>query len=195
MIEVFAMKRLLTLFITICVVLSACSVVASAEGEAVVTAIEVATAEEVVIPEGAIAAGYVGNSDALIDVKNPEGPSYTTSAKTFVISAIAVEGATVSVFSFNPETGYYEKLYTEVTEIVDETPVVKTVPVESVVGASGLYAQQITLKDGLNNILVYATKDGMDETVRFDINFLGESFLDKIKAFTVEIATEIGSIF
>lgn len=189
------MKRLLALFITICVMLSVCSIVASAEGEAVVSAIEVASAETVVIPEGAVAKDYVGNSDALIDVKNPEGPSYTTSARTFVISAIAVEGATVTVLSLNSETGYYEKLYTEVTEIVDGAPVIKTVPMESVVGASGLYAQQITLKDGINSILVYAAKDGLDETARFDINFLGESFLDKIKAFTVDIATEIGNIF
>ncbi len=188
------MKRLLALFITICVVLSASALVASAEGE-ISSAIEVVTAETVVIPEGAIVSDYVGNSDAIIDVKNPEGPTYTTSAKTFVISAVAVEGATVTVYSLNTEKGYYEKLYNQVTEIVDGVSVDKTVPVESVVGASGLYAQQITLKDGMNNILVYATKDGLNETVRFDINFLGDSFLDKLKAFTVEIATEIGGIF
>ncbi|MBE7012986.1 MAG: hypothetical protein E7416_02795 [Ruminococcaceae bacterium] len=168
------MKRLFALLISIFVIVTC------------VCSVNVFAAEETV------AVDYVGNSESLIDVKNPEGPSHTTSVKTFVISAIAVEGATVTVYSLNTETNLYEKLY---TEVVDENNVTTVVPLESVVGASGLYAQQINLKEGMNNILVYASKDGMDETVRFDINLLSESFLDKIKAFTVEIKTELGNIF
>lgn len=126
---------------------------------------------------------YTGSCDWLIEVKNPEIPSSTTSSKTFVVSAVALEGTIVTLYSLNSETNLYEKIY------VDEAPL------ESVVGASGLYAQQITLKEGLNNILVYASNGVSDETVKLEINLLSESFLDKIKAFTVDITTEIANTF
>lgn len=126
---------------------------------------------------------YTGTCDWLIEVKNPETPSSSTSSKTFVVSAVALEGTIVTLYSLNSETNLYEKIYVE------------EAPLESVVGASGLYAQQINLKEGLNNILVYASNGVNDETVRLEINFLGESFLDKIKSFTAEISTEIANTF
>jgi hypothetical protein len=83
----------------------------------------------------------------------------------------------------NPETNLYEKMYNA-----------EGVAIESVVGASGLYAQQITLKEGINNILVHATNGFDDEAIRLEINFLGESFLEKIKTFTVELTGGLANI-
>jgi len=158
------MKRFLSLFILVSLILmsSFYSLTVSAASETVTF-------------------DYAGSCDWLIEVKNPETPSSTTSSKTFVISAVAVEGTIVTLYALNSETNLYEKIY------VDE------VALESAVGASGLYAQQIPLKEGMNNIMVYATNGVDDEAVRLEINLLNESFLDKIKSFTVEITTEIAN--
>lgn len=126
---------------------------------------------------------YAGSCDWLVEVKNPETVPATTSTKTFVISAVAVEGASITLYNLNPETNLYEKMYNA-----------DGVAIESVVGASGLYAQQITLKEGINNILVHATNGFDDEAIRLEINFLGENFLEKIKTFTVELTSGLANI-
>lgn len=125
---------------------------------------------------------YAGSCDWLVEVKNPETVSSTTSTETFVISAVAVEGAVITLYTLNPETNLYDKMYAD------------GVALESVVGASGLYAQQITLKEGINNIMVYASNGFDDEAIRLEINFLGESFLEKIKSFTVDITNGLANI-
>lgn len=119
---------------------------------------------------------YAGTCDWLITIKNPESVSSTTSAKTLVISAVAVEGAMITVYNLNPQTNLYEKMYAD------------GAPLEAVVGASGLYAQQITLKEGMNNLMVYATNGFDDQAIRLDINLLSEGFIDKIKSFTIDFA-------
>ncbi|MBR2476741.1 MAG: hypothetical protein IKB50_01250 [Clostridia bacterium] len=111
---------------------------------------------------------YASSCDWLVTVINPETLSSTTSSRTFVISAVAVEGSVITVYSLNPETNLYEKIY------------VDGVPLETTVGASGLYAQQITLKDGTNNLMVYASNGVDDQAIRLDITLLEETFLEKL---------------
>lgn len=123
-----------------------------------------------------VTADYAGSCDWLITVKNPEVNPSDTSTKTFVISAVALEGTIITLYNFNPETELYDKLY------------VDGEPLETVVGASGLYAQQITLQEGMNNLMVYATNGVDDQSVRLDINLLSEGFIDKIKSFTIDFA-------
>lgn len=118
-------------------------------------------------------ASYGGNCSWLLDVKNPEGPATSTSNSVCVISAVGVEGTTVTLYSYNAATSLYEKIYAD------------GVPLEAVIGASGLYAQQITLHDGMNKIMVTGTNGANEEVIRLDINVLGAGFLDKIKSFTV----------
>lgn len=119
---------------------------------------------------------YTGSCGWLITIKNPETESSTTSSKTFVLSAVAYEGTIITVYNLNPETNLYEKVY------------VDGQPLETVVGASGLYAQQITLKEGANNLMVYATNGVDDQAVRLEISLLSNGFIDKIKAFTIDFA-------
>lgn len=119
---------------------------------------------------------YMGSCGWLITIKNPETESSTTSSKTFVLSAVAYEGTIITVYNLNPETNLYEKVY------------VDGQPLETVVGASGLYAQQITLKEGANNLMVYATNGVDDQAVRLEISLLSNGFIDKIKAFTIDFA-------
>ena len=111
---------------------------------------------------------YASSCDWLATVINPETLTSTTSSRTFVISAVAVEGSIITLYTFNPETNLYEKIY------------VDGAPLETVVGASGLYAQQITLKDGANNLMVYVTNGFDDQAIRLDITLLEEAFLEKI---------------
>lgn len=111
---------------------------------------------------------YASSCDWLATVVNPETLTSTTSSRTFVISAMAVQGAIITVYSLNPETNLYEKMY------------VDGAPLETTVGASGLYAQQITLKDGVNNLMVYATNGVDDQAIRLEITLLEETFLDKL---------------
>lgn len=120
---------------------------------------------------------YVSSCDWLATVVNPETLAVSTSSRTFVISAVAIEGSIITLYSLNPETNLYEKIY------------VDGVPMETVVGASGLYAQQIILKDGINNLMVYATNGFDDQAIRLDITLLEETFLDKMWFAPVDLVT------
>lgn len=119
---------------------------------------------------------YAGSCNWLVTVKNPETVSSVTSAKTFVVSAVALGGTVITLYSLNPNTNLYEKLY------------IDGAPLESAVGASGLYAQQITLKEGVNNLMVYATNGVNDQTIKLEINLLSEGLINKIKSFTIDFA-------
>lgn len=119
---------------------------------------------------------YTGSCNWLVTVKNPESVSSVTSSKTFVLSAVALEGTVITLYSLNPDTGLYEKLY------------IDGAPLETAVGASGLYAQQITLKEGANSLMVYATNGVNDQTVKLEINLISEGIINKIKSFTIDFA-------
>lgn len=119
---------------------------------------------------------YASSCNWLMTIKNPETAIYTTSTKTFVLSAVAIPGAIITVYNLNPYTNLYEKIY------VDGTPL------ESTVGASGLWVQQVTLAEGMNNLMVYATNGFDDQANRLEINLLSDGIIDKIKSFTIDFA-------
>lgn len=123
-----------------------------------------------------VTADYSATCDWLITVKNPEAAFSSTSSKTVVISAVALEGTIITLYNLNPETNLYEKIYVDGAAL------------ETVVGASGLYAQQITLKEGVNNLMVYATNGVDDQIAKLSINLLSEGFIDKIKSFAIDFA-------
>ena len=118
-------------------------------------------------------ASYGGNCNWLLEVKNPEGPVTSTTNKTCVISAVGVQGTTVTLYAYNQATSQFEKMY------------VDGVPLEAVIGASGLFAQPVTLHEDLNKFLVLGTNGDNQEVVWLDVKLLGEGFLDKIKSFTI----------
>ena len=52
---------------------------------------------------------------------------------------------------------------------------------ESYVGSSGLYVQQITLKDGLNSIMVVAHSSTVTyEVVKLEISLLNQGYMNKV---------------
>lgn len=116
-------------------------------------------------------ADYAGNTTELIDIKNPEVASSTTANKACVISAVAASGTTVTLYTYNAETGTYVKMYAD------------GAPLESVVGAAGLYAQNIELTYGSNNILVVASSGNSVETARLEVTLVKNNLIDTIRNF------------
>lgn len=114
---------------------------------------------------------YEGNSNYLIDIRNPESIISSTTGKICVISAVALPNTTVTLYSLNTSSNTYEKMYAEGKAL------------EATVGASGLYAQSIELKSGLNNIMVVASANGeVIETVKLEITLLKSSVSDNVKS-------------
>ena len=116
-----------------------------------------------------LSADFVGNTDTLIDIKNPEAAVTSTSGKACVISAVASDGTTITLYRFDSTKGTYVKMYAEDKAL------------EATVGAAGLYAQNIDLTYGTNNILVVATSGTNTETVRLEITLIKSNLIDTIK--------------
>ncbi len=112
--------------------------------------------------------GYAGNTNSLIDIKNPEALVSSTATKVCVVSAVAVPGTTVTLYSYDPVFGQYVKMYSEGKAL------------EAEVGAAGLYAQKVELKAGLNTILVVASSGNSVETKRLDITLLKSDIAENI---------------
>jgi len=113
-------------------------------------------------------AGYTGNTDALIEVKNPASAASSTTNRVCVVSAVAVSGTTVTLYSYDSAQGQYVKMYTDGKAL------------ESEVGAAGLYAQNIELKNGANKILVVASSGNLTETVKLDITMVRSDVAENI---------------
>ena len=117
-------------------------------------------------------ASYSGTVDYLIDIRNPETIVSTTTNRNCVISVVAVKGTKVTLYAYNPWTGVYEVLTNAHGERM-----------ETYVGSSGLYVQQITLKDGLNSIMVVAHSTSVTyEVVKLEISLLNQGYMDNVNA-------------
>jgi len=113
---------------------------------------------------------YSGTVDYLIDIRNPETIVSTTTNRNCVISAVAVKGTKITLYAYNSATGSYEVLRNAYGQ-----------KLESYVGSSGLYVQQITLKDGLNSIMVVAHSTNVTyEVVKLEISLLNQGYLDNV---------------
>ncbi len=117
-------------------------------------------------------AHYSGTVDYLIDIRNPETIVSTTTNRNCVISAVAVRGTKVTLYAYNSATGTYEVLRNSYGE-----------KLETYVGNSGLYVQQITLKDGLNSIMVVANSSSVAyEVVKLEISLLNSGYMNNVNA-------------
>lgn len=115
---------------------------------------------------------YSGTVDYLIDIRNPETIVSTTTNRNCVISAVAVKGTKVTLYAYNSATGTYDVLRNAYGE-----------KLETYVGSSGLYVQQITLKDGLNSIMVVANSSTVTyEVVKLEISLLNKGYMDNVNA-------------
>ena len=126
------------------------------------------------VPVGALAspetlpAGYAGNTDSLIDIKNPDSAVSSTTSKVCVVSAVAVSGTTVTLYNYDSSKGQYVKMYAGGKAL------------EASVGAAGLFAQNVELKSGTNTILVVDTSGNYVETVKLDITVVKSEVAENI---------------
>lgn len=121
-----------------------------------------------------LGSAYVGSVDYLVDILNPDSFSTTTSNSVCVVSAAAKEGTNVAIYMYDASTGMYRKINTYFNGVKLE---------ETAVGASGLYARQVLLREGLNKILVYAQKDSAIQTTRLEVTLLSEAYVGNLKTF------------
>ncbi len=121
-----------------------------------------------------LGSGYKGNATNLVDILNPDSFSTTTSNSICVVSAAANQGTNVAIYMYDAATGMYRKINTFFNGVKFE---------EAAVGASGLYARQVLLREGLNKILVYAKKGDAIQTVRLEVTLLSEAYVGNLRTF------------
>ena len=136
----------------------------------------------VIIPFGAMAAPefvgttYEGNTVALFTVLNPDSFSTTTSNSTCIVSAAGTKNSTMAVYLYDASTGMYRKINTYVNDVKQN---------EKVVGVSGLYAEQVLLRNGLNKILVYAQLGSAIQAQRLEVTLVSDKFGGNLKAYVM----------
>ena len=121
-----------------------------------------------------IGSTYTGNANDLFDILNPDSFSTTTTISTCIVTAAAHPDSNMAIYIFDEATQLYRKITTYFGGVRLE---------ETVVGASGLYAQQVLLKEGLNKILVYAQHGSKIQTSPLEITLVNEKFTGNIKSF------------
>lgn len=84
-----------------------------------------------------------GTTSNLIVIKKPETAVSSTTKKNYTLSAVAVVGTEVALYSYNPSTGLFH-LKRDANGN----------PIKTYVGSTGLYIQTITLSKNTNYLLV-----------------------------------------
>ena len=127
------------------------------------------------------------NGMLYIDIYNPETVVSTTTQKDYVLSGVAKSGVVVSVYMYDKSSAKY-KLVTSGGNQAVQT-----------IGASGYFAQRVSLAEGKNDILV-RVDDAADsavasQIVRLEINLLVDSFWNKIKSASSNMMQELKNSF
>lgn len=118
----------------------------------------------------------VPKSDGMlyIDIYNPETVVSTTTQKDYVLSGVAKSGVIVSVYKYDKASASY-KLVTNGGVSAVQT-----------IGASGYFAQRVSLTEGKNEILIRvdssANASSASQLVSLEINLLVDSFWNKIRS-------------
>ena len=122
-----------------------------------------------------------------IDIYNPETVVSTTTQKDYVLSGVAKSGVVVSVYMYDKATEKY-KLCENGEALAVQT-----------IGASGYFAQRVSLSEGKNDILVRvdSAQDSeiASQVVRLEINLLVDSFWSKIKNASANMMQELKNSF
>ncbi len=127
-----------------------------------------------------------GNAGNLVTVTNPEGTSDITFDNSYVISGYGEVGTVVTIYSFNPTTGLYEKLYKTVTT-VSEDGAYETAKqsVSCTIGDSTLFLNTVTLSSGSNSFMLYAENGSRLQITKFFIIKHNYNVIDVIRSWGV----------
>lgn len=122
-----------------------------------------------------------------IDIYNPETVVSTTTQKDYVLSGVAKSGVVVSVYMYDKATAKYKLVENGGVSAVQT------------IGASGYFAQRVSLSEGKNDILVRVDSSQDSEVasqvVRLEINLLVDSFWSKIKNASANMMQELKNSF
>ena len=130
---------------------------------------------------GSVSAWDGGNITGLVIVKKPETAVSTTTKQIYTVSALNLEGVEVSIYKYNPYTGYFEILRDGYGN-----------PVSNIVGATGIYVRDIALDANTNYLMVRAQYGGIYQNIRFDITLMDQGLLDSIQGFASNFGTKFG---
>ena len=102
-------------------------------------------------------ANVSGTTSDLIIITKPENQKDSTFSSSYIISGHGMGGTVVTFYSYNAETGVYDKIY-NATQYVDANGVTQTTQTvaEVTIGTSGLFMGTVGLSEGENKILVRA---------------------------------------
>lgn len=127
-----------------------------------------------------------GNANGLVTVTNPEGSSDMTFDNSYVISGYGEVGTVVTIYTYNPSTGLYEKLYKTVTT-VKEDGAYETAQqsVSCTIGESTLFLNTVNLNSGSNSFMLYAENNGRIQITKFFIIKHNYNVVDVIRSWGV----------
>ncbi len=133
-----------------------------------------------------VAPDTVGNASGLVTVTNPNGSSDMSFDNSYVISGYGEVGTLVTIYTYNPATGLYEKLYKTVTT-VSEAGVYETAQqaVSCTIGDSTLFLNTVNLNSGSNSFMLYAEKDGLVQIFKFFVIKHNYNVIDVIRSWGV----------
>jgi len=127
------------------------------------------------------------NGMLYIDIYNPETVVSTTTQQDYVLSGVAKSGVVVSVYMYDKSTAKYVLVKNGGADAVQT------------IGASGYFAQRVSLAEGKNDILVRVDDSGdatiASQVVRLEINLLVDSFWSKIKSASANMMQELKNAF
>ncbi len=123
-----------------------------------------------------------GNTKGLVIVTNPELASDMTFDNSYVVSGYGEVGTVITMYTYNPESGLYEKLYKTVTT-VSESGVYETAQqsVTSTIGDSTLFFNTVSLNSGSNSFMLYAENNGRLQISKFFIIKHNYNIIDVIR--------------
>ncbi len=128
----------------------------------------------------------VGNSSSLVVVTNPEGISDMTFDNSYVVSGYGEVGTVVTMYTYNPETGLYEKLYKTVTTVsADGAYETAQQSVTSTIGESTLFINTVNLASGSNSFMLYAENGDNLQITKFFIIKHNYNVIDVIRSWGV----------
>lgn len=128
-----------------------------------------------------------GNVNNLIICNNVANGTATTFEPVYALSGSGIQGATVSLFGYNPSGDNMSLLSAKTADGSVQ-------PVQWQIGPSGLFLQEVRLAEGSNLFALYAEKDGNVQITQIEIERMNEDFFSVIKGIKVDLTKIYDSI-
>ena len=112
-----------------------------------------------------------GTTSGLMIVKKPETSVSSTTKKNYVLSAVCVSGAEVSLYKYDAAEGVFRLAKDEYGNALTKN-----------VNVGGIYLQEVNLEKETNSLMLRAEYgEGNYQHVRLDITLLDQGLLDSIR--------------